>query len=443
MPSRAQASPAPDAATDAPGLPAPGPAARAPLRAAARRVLLIAGAALGLYVVVAAAIVYVFGVRRLGYFFFDISDIPLYYRYAFFVAGGGRPYVDFPVEYPPLALSLFTLAGPPDHLNPYASRFAFQMLLFGAGTAVVTAVTAARAWKTGRRPYAAAAGFALGVAATGALLANRYDAAVALVFAACLLLLALGRHAAAAAVLGLGFALKLVPAILLPLALVLAPTPRAAIRAGIAFTVAAVLPFLPYLPEGVTGLGQVFAYHGARPLQIESVLATPLWIGQLLGAVDITILNGFGGQNVGAPGAEAIAKISGALGLAMLGVVYAAIWRRRGEIRASPPLAVLAVTAVLASFVTFGKVLSPQFLIWLLPSVALLLPERRALAALLLVAMALTQLEFPANYFKLTALEPAAIACLIARNVALLAAFVACVRDLWRIPRGSPAQGTG
>ena len=63
----------------------------------------------------------------------------------------------------------------------------------------------------------AAAAFAACVLATGAIIGNRYDAAVALVLAVFLLLLAYELWTPAALVLGGGFALKLTPAILLPL----------------------------------------------------------------------------------------------------------------------------------------------------------------------------------------------------------------------------------
>ena len=431
-----------DAARD-PQSPAPDLSSPAPTASHVRRLLAIAGAALAFYVVASAAIVYVFGVKRIGYFFFDLSDIEIYFRYAFFMAGGGRPYVDFPVEYPPLALTLFKLAGPPDHIDRYAFRFALEMLLFGAAAAIATAATAARAWEAGRRPFLVAGGFSLGVAAIGALLANRYDAAVALVFATCLLFLVHGWTAAAAIALGIGFALKLVPAVLLPLVLILAPSRNAALRAAAGFAAAAALPFLPYLPEGLPGLAEVFAYHGKRPLQIESVLATPIWIGQVLGMVDVRISTGFGSQNVVAPGADGLAAISTVLGLAAIALTVVGIWRRRARLRETPRLIPLAAASVLLSFIVFGKVLSPQFLIWLLPCVALLLADRRPLAALLLAAMALTQVEFPANYFNFTGLEPAAIACVIARNALLAGAFALSAVQLWRIPAGTRSPTAG
>jgi hypothetical protein len=432
MPSTAPADPATDAGSDAPGPPLGEAADRS--RAALRRVVAIAGAALGLYVVAAAAIVYVFSVRRWGYFFFDISDVALYFRYAAVFAQGARPYVHVGVEYPPLAVSLFALPGPPYQIDSWAPRFALHMFVFGAAASVVTSAIAARLWPRGREPYAVGAAFAVAVLATGALVANRFDVVVALVIATALLFLARGWPAAAGGALGLGFALKLVPAILLPLVLVLAATRRGALRAGIAFAVAAVVPFLPYLPEGLTGIVRVFAYHGVRPLQVESVLATPLWIGQLLGLADVAVGNAFGSQYVIATGAEAIARLSGAVGLAALSVAYAAIWRRRARLRADPKLVPLAAAAALLAFVVSGKVLSPQFLIWLLPAVALLLPASPTLAGLLVASFVLTQIEFPANYVAFVNLAPAPVACVVARNLVLVAAFVRCIVELWRIP---------
>ena len=60
-----------------------------------------------------------------------------------------------------------------------------------------------------------------------------------------------------------------------------------------------------------------------------------------------------------------------------------------------------SITTVVA-FVAFGKVLSPQFLVWLLPLVPLVAGRRGAAAAALLVlACALTRLWFPGDYWVL------------------------------------------
>ena len=52
------------------------------------------------------------------YYFFDVSDIGVYFEYAQKVSQGLKVYRDFAFEYPPLALPLFTL---PPHADPSAT----------------------------------------------------------------------------------------------------------------------------------------------------------------------------------------------------------------------------------------------------------------------------------------------------------------------------------
>ena len=65
---------------------------------------------------------------------------------------------------------------------------------------------------------------------------------------------------------------------------------------------------------------------------------------------------------------------------------------------------VLASLAAVTAFAVLGKVLSPQFVIWILPLGALAFAWRmHALAAAVAAAAVLTQLEFPSRYFDLVA----------------------------------------
>ena len=125
-----------------------------------------------------------------------------------------------------------------------------------------------------------------------------------------------------------------------------------------------------------------------------------------------------------------------ALTLAQLAVL-AWIWLRR------PGTAEELVrwsAAALVAFVALGKVLSPQFLIWLAPLVPLV-AGRRGLhaAALLALALVLTQLWFPYRYWDLALeFDEAASWLVLARDLVLVGLLVVLVRDGRRAPARSP-----
>jgi hypothetical protein len=105
-----------------------------------------------------------------------------------------------------------------------------------------------------------------------------------------------------------------------------------------------------------------------------------------------------------------------------------------------------ASAAALVAFIALGKVLSPQFLIWLIPIVPLLRGRRGLTAAALLVgALVATQLWFPYRYWDLAlhfgTLESWLV---LLRDLALLALLWVVVRGLVdrdpeRLAAGGPA----
>ena len=99
----------------------------------------------------------------------------------------------------------------------------------------------------------------------------------------------------------------------------------------------------------------------------------------------------------------------------------------------------LAVLALILAFMTFGKVLSPQYFIWILPAIALVIPERRALGLLLIGALVLTQIEFPRNYWSFVYLDRGAVLLVVARDAVLCVAFALSLWHLWRLPDVAPA----
>jgi hypothetical protein len=380
---------------------------------------------------------FLFGVLGVGYRFFDMSDIAgTYYPYAVGMSRGLVPFRDFFIEYPPLFVPLIWAAGDPAPESAFMVRFALLMMLFMLGAGVATSLAALES-REPWRAWATAAVFSAAVLALGPIAVNRYDAAVAFVLALALLAMVRSNYEVAGVLLGLGFALKVTPAVLLPLVLMVAPT-RRAVRALAGFTAAAAIPFGFVLALGgrsATALGQMLAYHLSRPLEIESVLATPLWVARLAGADTIRVALTAGSQVIESAGADLIAKLSAvALALA-LGATFALVWRRRAAVAAEPRFFALAALATMLGSLVGSKVLSPQYFVWILPAIALVAIDRRVLGGLLGVALVLTHLEFPANYWTFAlSQEPGPIAIVIARNVVLVAAFGLSLWHLWKLP---------
>ena len=355
------------------------------------------------------------------------------------------PYAAFPFEYPPLSILLFVLPPVTGSLASYHHWFAAQMIAIDAINAAVAAAAAARIWNGPARPLVAAVALALAVVAMGAIAVEVFDGAVALVLAVTVLCLVYRRWTLAALTVGLGFGVKLMPIVLLPLVLILARTRRSALFALLTGIVAAVVPFVPFLVHDEGGLrSSLFGAQIGRGLQIESVAASPYLVAELVhrGAVTVAVPPG-GSLTIAAAGTGLVERLAPLTVLVLLAVVYRAVWHAREELRGSPEgIPVAALAAILAALCG-NKVLSPQHILWILPLVALCLVSRELLAriaaVLLLCAMVLTQVEFPGMYYRQIDLDPAPLVVIAARNALLLAAFALTVAAVWRLRSPVPA----
>ena len=128
-----------------------------------------------------------------------------------------------------------------------------------------------------------------------------------------------------------------------------------------------------------------------------------------------------GSHSLVAPGVGFAANMSGGLTLLAVAAVYLVAWLRRERLRAAPADQALVVLALLLALMTFGKVLSPQYFIWILPAWALVAARDRWIAVLGGLTLALTQAEFPALYWNLLDMQPLPLAIVVARNTLLLA----------------------
>jgi hypothetical protein len=93
------------------------------------------------------------------------------------------------------------------------------------------------------------------------------------------------------------------------------------------------------------------------------------------------------------------------------------------------------------AFASLGKVLSPQYLVWLSPLIpALWVAQARLAAVALTAAVVLTQVEFPSRYTELVDGELTLVALRDGALVAVLALLAARAR---RPPDRTPSAGAG
>jgi hypothetical protein len=217
-------------------------------------------------------------------------------------------------------------------------------------------------------------------------------------------LVAAGRERAVVSglVLGLGFAAKLWPAALLPIAVAHLWRQRGkrdALILATTFVVVGAACFVPFEVLAPDGLRAMFADQLDRPLQVESLGAAVLMAAQHLGMRPLTTVTSHGAQALSGRGAGLAADLSTAFELASVLAIWILFARRRSG---NGETLLLAAAATVAALVAFDRVLSPQYLIWLVPFVLLVRGGRGVVAGgLLYLALGFTQTWFPWHYWRL------------------------------------------
>jgi hypothetical protein len=368
-----------------------------------------------------------------------IIDTPVYQRYGNAMADGKVPYRDFSVEYPPGALPVFALPGlaepgrDQDVSGGFRRTFETLMWLCGAGVLLAMAVVLRALRRPRREVWFALLLAAVAPLALGSVILSRFDLWPAVLVVAALAALVSGRLRIGHALLGLGVTAKLYPAILIPLGLAYV-WKRAGRREALtclavaAGVIAAV--FLPFVVVAPGGVWDSLTGQFERPLQVESLGSGLLLAAHHLFGVGVTADTSHGSQNLAGTAADAVAIGTTVAQIAALSWIW--ITFARGP--ASGDLLVRASAAALCAFIAFGKVLSPQFLIWLIPVVPLVRGRRGFLASgLLVAALVMTQLWFPFRYFRLAIdFEEGLSFLLLARDLTLVGLTLLLVTSLRR-----------
>lgn len=317
------------------------------------------------------------------------GDITLYHRYAQAFWFGSPRFSSLPAEYPLLSVIPFTLTLLPP-LGDFISVFGIWMLLF-----FLVGYLAIRRQESPRTAEVFGVYLALGCFATAL---GRYDllpaGATVLAYWA-----ARGRRFTLAyGLLAVGTLLKLYPLLLVPIvaleqyqALGLHPLrsapPRPVVKGVALFAVAVAGVFALSAVMNPGGWLGPFIYNAHRPLQVESVPATLLWLSGLLG-LSVAPDHSFHSYNL-------VGQLSGWLSLtAELGLVIGCVavywWQLTGRLSLGR-----ALTLCLLLIVCTNRVFSPQYLMWVLPMIALVDQEYDVVW---LAICALTTLVFPYAY---------------------------------------------
>jgi Glycosyltransferase family 87 len=333
------------------------------------------------------------------------------------------PYRDFLFEYPPGALLPMWLVG--------GDVDAMSLLMLACTVGALIAAWSMGGWLAGWL-------MVLMPVVAGALVRTHFDlfpTALAMIGLALIVTRSPRRGGVELgfAVLALGMMVKLWPAAIAAVAfcwLAGRGERRLAYRGAAAFVAVVAVTALPFVALGGFP-GKMVEFHLDRPVQIESTAATVI---EIAGGSHVTgdpvRHDPFKSNGLDGGAADAIGTLSTVV-LALVGLYLLRLaWRRP-----STDALVLASLGVVLAFICFSKVLSPQYVCWMLPFAAVAAGRGYRLAPALTAAAALaTQLYFPKSYFDVVYQHAWAVVAVGVRNALLLAALVATARALARSP---------
>ncbi|MGW4545616.1 glycosyltransferase 87 family protein [Streptomyces violaceorubidus] len=360
------------------------------------------------------------------------ADVSVIYRgWSEVLRSGTFPLEDVTWQYPPAAALAVLSPGLLPFLD-YATAF---FVLACATDAAVLALLWHAGRGAGRSPRGAWVWVA-GVPLLGPTMYARYDVMVTAVAVAALL--AAGRHPrVAGALAALGALLKVWPALVLVGMRGRRPWIAAAVSgAGLAALFALSMP----------GAFAFLTFQRERGVEVESLGSLVFHVARHFGWDGGVLLN-YGSMEFLGPHVDTVGTVS--LGLSAVAFGWLLLWRLRASRPAAPRFA--AHTAADAAFVAVlmftvtSRVISPQYLVWLVGLGAVCRCFRasrmRVPVALVLVAAPVTLLDFPLLFADVVASTPLGVTLLFVRNGLLVTAALLGARALWRGPvrRAAPA----
>ncbi|WP_406142597.1 glycosyltransferase 87 family protein [Streptomyces sp. NBC_01089] len=342
---------------------------------------------------------------------------------------GTFPLSDVTWQYPPgAALAV---------LSPALLPFLGYAAAFFVLTLLADAVVLGLLLRTARGPGRRAAGvwvWVAGLPLLGPTAYARYDLMVTAVAVAALLSGA-RRPRTLGALSAFGALLKVWPALLL----VGVGRGRATRVSWTAFAATAA-GLLLIAGTAVPGAFAFLTFQRERGTEVESLGGLVFQVARQCGWQGQVLLT-YGSVEFVGPYVHAVSAV--ALGLTVVAFGWLLLWRLRAREYAPATPCDAAFTAVLL-FTTTSRVISPQYLVWLVGIGAVCLVFRSsamAVPALLVVAATgVTFLEFPLGFDHVVAGDAVGVVLMFVRNGLLVAASLTAARALWRrtVPRRGP-----
>jgi hypothetical protein len=318
------------------------------------------------------AVTRAFLVARVGFWHahapIDFEDVHQFQVWAEAIVETGHLPVEQSWQYPPGAAFLFLV--PRLSGGSYGETFVILMLAADLTTLGFLVGAGAR-----QRRFTGAWVWLLGVPLLGTLPVLRFDL-VPTAFTVAALALIHRRPTWFGALAGAGAAIKVWPIVVL----FGEWNRRRLLRAGLAAAVGLGAVFLVtgiLFGNGTSFLGE----QGGRGLQVEAVAATPWQLREVVTGTEVPEMLRYGAWEIPSATADTVAKLLDVASLAV--ILAAALWwlardaslRRGCKELGNPVIARDFVFAVVLSLVVFSRVLSPQYMLWLLGLASLVLTE--------------------------------------------------------------------
>lgn len=362
------------------------------------------------------------------------SDVSVIYQGWYEILRTGTyPLDDVTWQYPPAAALAILSPGLLPFLD-YAS--AFFVLAFLADLVVLTLLlyAGARPGRTWRGAWV----WVVGLPLLGPTVYARYDVMVTAVAVAALL--AGGRHPRLmGALTAFAALLKVWPVLLL-----LGARGRRAWSSAAVTAVSLAALFAVSMP----GAFAFLTFQRDRGTEVESLGSLVFHVARQFGWNGQVLLN-YGSVEFLGDYVDVVSNA--ALALSAVAFGWLLLWRVRARRFAPQTLADAAFVAVLM-FTTTSRVISPQYMVWLVGLAAVCLCFRGSRmvvpARLVLVASFVTVLEFPIWFSHVVMSDGLGITLLFARNGLLVVATLLAALDLWqatiprRVPLPAPDQPT-